>query len=57
MPWVPPYFGTWEQLVNELLHNPFLGSGRGGYPPCVQTNILRMADPDPVPWYVNVGGI
>ena len=27
-PWVPPYFGSYEQLVNELLHDPFLGSGR-----------------------------
>jgi len=29
-PWVPPYFGSYEQLVKELLHNPFLGSGSGG---------------------------
>jgi hypothetical protein len=37
-PWVPPYFGSWEQLVQELLHNPFLGSGRGpGHP------LLEMA--------------
>jgi hypothetical protein len=26
-PWVPSYFGSWEELVNSLLHNPFLGSG------------------------------
>jgi len=22
-PWVPPYFGSYEQLVQELLGNPF----------------------------------
>src|SRR5579864_1454640 len=27
-PVVPPYFGSYEQLVNALLHDPFLGSGR-----------------------------
>jgi hypothetical protein len=26
-PWVPPYFGSWEELVRSVLHNPFLGSG------------------------------
>lgn len=26
-PWVPSYFGSWEELVRSLLHNPFLGSG------------------------------
>jgi hypothetical protein len=25
-PWVPPYFGSWEEIVQSLLHNPFLGS-------------------------------
>ena len=30
-PWVPPYFGSYEQLVQELLGNPFLGGG--GTPP------------------------
>ncbi|MGI8960530.1 MAG: hypothetical protein ACR2IV_12345, partial [Bryobacteraceae bacterium] len=34
-PWVPPYFGSYEQLINELLQNPFLGSGRPGHPPVV----------------------
>ena len=29
-PWVPPYFGSYDQLVKELLGNPFLGSGGGG---------------------------
>lgn len=26
-PWVPPYFGSWEELVRSMLHNPFLGGG------------------------------
>jgi hypothetical protein len=25
--WVPPYFGSWEDLVRAVLQNPFLGSG------------------------------
>ena len=28
---LPPYLGTWEELVQALLHNPYLGSGRGTY--------------------------
>jgi len=26
MTWVPPYFGSYDRLVKEILHNPFLGS-------------------------------
>lgn len=29
MTWVPPYLGSYEHLVQELLGNPFLGSGHG----------------------------
>jgi hypothetical protein len=29
-PQLPPYLGSWEELVNALLHNPTLGSGAGG---------------------------
>lgn len=29
-PQLPPYLGSWEELVKALLHNPFLGSGAGG---------------------------
>lgn len=49
-PWVPPYFGSYEQLVNELLHDPFLGSGR------TQPRMAEMAKtgttegPQPQPW-------
>ena len=28
-PWVPPYFGSYEQLLQALLHDPTLGSGHG----------------------------
>jgi hypothetical protein len=31
-PWLPPYMGSWEQLIAALLHIPFLGSGRGVHP-------------------------
>jgi hypothetical protein len=26
-PQLPPYLGSWEELVKALLHNPFLGGG------------------------------
>jgi hypothetical protein len=28
-PNLPPYLGTWDELVQALLNNPFLGSGGG----------------------------
>jgi hypothetical protein len=31
-PVLPPYLGSYEDLVNALLHNPFLGGGRGPGP-------------------------
>jgi hypothetical protein len=27
-PTLPPYLGSWDSLLNSLLHNPFLGSSR-----------------------------
>ena len=50
-PWVPPYFGSYEQLVQELLGNPFLG---GGPPPRPRVEALS-ADPVPDPWRVRRG--
>ena len=51
--WVPPYFGSYDQLVAELLNNPFLGSGRGGLVPSVKTDELRTRgaeiNPQPLP--------
>lgn len=50
-PWVPPYFGSYEQLVNELLHDPFLGSGRPH--PLRVTEMARTGPaegPQPDPW-------
>lgn len=29
-PSLPPYLGSWDELVQTLLHNPYLGSGREG---------------------------
>ena len=47
-PWVPPYFGSWEQLVQELLHNPFLGSGGGVKHPLLQ-EMTRMSQTHEIP--------
>jgi hypothetical protein len=44
--WVPPYFGSYEQLVAELLNNPFLGSGRSGLIPNGRSEELN---PQPLP--------
>lgn len=49
-PWLPPYLGSWEELVNAELHNPFLGSGSHGRPPSILSEEMRMAGPIPVPW-------
>lgn len=27
-PWLPTYLGSWEQLLDVLFHNPFLGGGK-----------------------------
>lgn len=56
MPWVPPYFGSWEQLIQEELGNPLLATGGGGIPPVTYWNtpeLLRInrsrARSDPMP--------
>jgi hypothetical protein len=55
-PWVPPYLGSYEQLVNELLSDPFLGGGSTSHPPLQalrayrQGTVLPSAGPSPVPW-------
>lgn len=43
--WVPPYFGSYEHLLKELLHNPFLGSGQGG-----PHRASLVEGPVPDPW-------
>jgi hypothetical protein len=48
-PNLPPYLGSWDELVQALLHNPFLGSGRGPHPHLLQTHLERMG-PVPDPW-------
>jgi len=40
-PWVPPYFGSWADLISYVLHNPF-GPSRG---------------PSPDPWRLAVSGL
>lgn len=32
-PWVPPYFGSWQELINSLLHNPYLATAAPAPPP------------------------
>jgi len=48
-PDLPPYLGSWQELVNALLHNPSLGGGGGGHPPHL-LEALRTAGPHPDPW-------
>jgi hypothetical protein len=49
MAWLPPYLGSWDGLVQALLHNPFLGSGQSPHPHLLSA--MRTADsgafPDP----------
>lgn len=46
---LPPYLGSWEHLVRELLNNPFLGSGGGPHPHLLQSASQRRG-PVPDPW-------
>jgi hypothetical protein len=49
-PWVPSYFGSWDELVRSLLHNPFLGSGT--HHPLLdylQQRVPHIGPPDPGP--------
>ena len=47
-PYVPPYFGSYEEIVNARLHDPFLGSGRSHRLP--QTHIQAdELNPQPLP--------
>jgi hypothetical protein len=45
--WLPPYLGSWQELLNALLHDPFLGSGKGGYIPKLAADLIN---PGPSPW-------
>ncbi|SRR5712692_1281647 len=47
-PTLPPYLGTWDELLQALLHNPFLGSGSGGIPPRTHLEELRSIQPTSV---------
>jgi hypothetical protein len=62
-PWVPPYFGSWVELLQYVLHNP-LGP-RGGHlptthaPQAMEINALPQ-DPVPVharPWHLVVSAL
>lgn len=58
-PWLPPYLGSWDELMAALLHNPFLGSERGSSPvthhspddsAAGMTRRGPGAEPNPSPW-------
>lgn len=53
-PWVPPYFGSYAELVNALLHDPFLGSGRpsGPVPRAEEINPQPLPPRNPVISYL-----
>jgi hypothetical protein len=48
-PNLPSYLGTWEELVQALLNNPFLGSGRGPQPHLLQS-LTERKRPQADPW-------
>lgn len=50
IPWIPPYLGSYEDLINSLLHNPFFGSGRDRRSRALYSVAAPMEDPDPLPW-------
>jgi hypothetical protein len=53
-PWVPPYFGSWADLVSYVLHNP-LGP-RGGHLPtthAVAAMDINALPQDPVPMHAH----
>lgn len=44
---LPPYLGSWEELVKALLHNPFLGSGAGGPQRLAERQSMSAGFPNP----------
>jgi len=47
-PSVPSYFGSWEELVRSMIHNPFLGSGIH-HPLLSYLQRPHLGSPDPMP--------
>ncbi len=47
-PSFPPYLGSYEDIVNALLHNPLWGSGHVGHIPHVQAEADEL-NPQPLP--------
>jgi hypothetical protein len=50
--YVPPYFGSWEELVKSLINNPFLGSATPTPHPLLAHMLqrpLHIGPPDPGP--------
>jgi hypothetical protein len=51
-PWVPPYFGSYQQLLQEELNNPRLGTYWPGHFWVVTADAARR-HPQPWPWVVD----
>jgi len=55
-PWLPPYLGSWQDLVNSLEHDPFLGSDWRRQRVIHSTHAPDALDmrsagpPEPIPW-------
>jgi hypothetical protein len=49
-PWLPPYLGSWEDLIRALLHDPFLGSGSTGPHSTLPGSQPSSIEPNPSPW-------
>ncbi|MEO6195007.1 MAG: hypothetical protein ABIS20_18480 [Thermoanaerobaculia bacterium] len=66
-PLLPSYLGSWEQLMEALLHNPFLGGGGGGILPNTHPEAMRSdsgmamsglgSEPNPFPWRFAVSSL
>lgn len=51
--WLPPYWGSYQHFVHDLVHSPFLGSGQGGIHNPHGLHAIPFAfGPSPVPWTV-----
>jgi hypothetical protein len=55
-PYVPPYFGSYEDLVHALLHDPFLGSGQSG-PHRPRLTHADELNPQPLPPHSTEGPV
>src|SRR4051794_39804249 len=58
--WLPPYMGSWEQLMAALLYNPFLGSEEAmmSSPGTARLGLPGLGlEPNPSPWVSAVSSL